>query len=554
MDRHSKKLIILAALLVALLMGGCGADRVPLNEGFQPDCTSQADCASGEVCVEGYCSVEDPSRFDLDFRFFPSRDTSYRPQVFENVTSVDGQRLNFGLEPAVNISSGSRGILYSDGSGGPSGNLIFTPVGIDDSRFTTQVRTDYESGFQVLLDPGMYTVTFVPESDSLPQKTWSDVEFTSSREFSRRMPTVSSLQRIEGFLTHEVQNPTTILPVPDATVYATAEDGKVISTASTTDSEGRFSFYVEKNVGLYDLHVGPSPANALVPSTVFEDVFEATDTGCLSADGSDIGCLSFTRSMGTYAREPVDVTINFEPVGFEPLGSRIVVRSQGFAIGTFSRTITVDSVDRAVQIPLYAGTPYEVEVLPPTDSQFASTTADFVPDPELDRLTLTMSMEGKTRVRGVLLDSNGRPLASERIEFTPDETAAASADEDIDMRTVSTESDENGQFEVFLEGIQHNVDIRPSAGSGLPVTRRSLSAADIRTSGPNDRVEVRLAQPRVLVGSVIGDSGMGDPLGGVVIRAYRTVDGKSQLVGEAQTDSSGSSRGDFRMVVSSELE
>lgn len=555
---RSKLMLAALAMGLALWVSACaGGDEASVQPGL--DCTSRADCGAGEVCVEGYCSVEQSESIDLDFRFFPPQDSLFRPQQITDVAVTDSGRLNFGLEPGITVTSGTAsenpgGILFSDRAGGPSGNLLFSPTNIEDSRFTTQVRVD-DGQFDVLVHPGTYKLTFVPDSDALPQKIWTDLEFIAPFRFVRRIPSDASLQRVDGFVSRDVLfTEVTGEPVPGATVYATARDGDVISTASVTDAEGRFSLFVESNVGAYDIHVGPSADNAHVPDYVFEDRFEVGDNGCVGPNGENLSCQLPTLSLGAYMREPVPFDVRLEPAQRDWTGTRIQVLGE-LGKGRYSRTVSAQ--DGGARLELFPYNEYTIVTLPPAESPFARTSRSVFIEQTATELPggPVIELEQKREVSGVLVDSNGERVAFQRIEFTPEATAAASASEDIDTRPITTETAEDGSFSVYLEGIEHDVLIRPSAGSGLPITRRSLSASVVRTGGD---IELQLAQPRVLTGSVLGtsmqDEDSSGTLGGVVVRAYQRVDGEVRLVGEAQSDTSSNSRGNFRMVISSELD
>jgi hypothetical protein len=75
-----------------------------------------------------------------------------------------------------------------------------------------------------------------------------------------------------------------------------------------------------------------------------------------------------------------------------------------------------------------------------------------------------------------------------------------------------------------------------------------LSPAQLQHEG----LQMQLPQPRVVVGTVYGEKGAGESLSGVsdiTVEAYRRIDDKTVILGEARTDANGQ----FRMVISSEL-
>jgi hypothetical protein len=544
------------AILVALI-GGCAGDEAP-TQPILPDCASDSDCASDEVCVEGYCSVEQQQPLELDFRFFPQQSSSYRPQRVDSVAVEDGARLNFGLEPAVSITSSGGddntspgGILYEGAqeTEGPTGNLLFTRSDVEDSRFNSQVRVD-QDGFDALLHPATYNVTFIPDQEVLSQRTWTDVALLAPEKLTRRYPHPDTYRSINGSVRRDSPN-SGPREVEGAKVFATADDGNVVSAATTTNSDGVFSLELPPGVGPYTVHVGPSLSNPMVPKVVFQDSVEPTLDGCIDDQGVSIVCPELRLDLGDYDDEAQSFELELSPTDEDWSGTRVFVNAR-IGSGVYERTFSVDPNGRTT-IELFPNRYYEVDIVPPIGSRYATTSIEVSlteGQTELPNEGI-VEMEGKTRLRGVLLDSDGDAVAFERVEFEPDAVAAASSGEDIDLRVVSTQTDERGQFEVFLEGVVHDVYVRPSQGSGLPVTRRQVSASVIRTSS---FAEIRLAQPRVLVGTVLSQGGAGEPLGGVAVRAYQRVGEELRLVGEAQSDPGGRTTGDFRMVISADLE
>lgn len=566
---------LIPALLAALfVMGGCAAadDESLTGDDITGNCETNADCAGDQMCRDGFCSVRSTSSTEMSFRFVPSSSSEFLPQFAEDVPVRYDQRLTFGLEQGITISSGSGpnnagepgGIRFADEPlQGPSGTLILRPYGARDQLFIREVPVD-DGDFTARVMPGRYSLTFVPEERSrFPKKTWTDEVFESNTVLVRNLP--SSYTRVEGNIIRESVIPGGVgaddQNVTNARVYAISPDGRHASTITQTDDRGRFSLKVEPNTGWYDLYVVPASPDVLLPRKKFERAFEATDNTCVTDDGREADPCLLTKSLGTYASTPVSTTIRLTaPQDFDDSpswdGTSIKVTGR-LGAGEFSRRYSVgpdQTESGVVELELYPTTSsidllptYTIEIIPPTRSPFARTT--YLLDGSVDETSL-FEVPLKRRVSGEILDTDGRPIDAARLEFhaRPDE-GDPSSQESVDERMISVTTDPDGRFEVWLEATHYDVLVVPPLSSGRPRMLSQLSPDQLSESGV---LTLQAPPPAVLVGDVVGETLEGDELRGVsdmTVEAYRTIGGRTVVFGEARTDASGA----FRMVLSSEL-
>jgi hypothetical protein len=575
----------LAMLQIALLaMLGCSAQTADaLASEYNTNCAVDTDCEGDQICRVGLCSVRAVSASTLSFRFIPPGDSNFLPQYHESVRVRPGESTDFLLRPALSVRSGEAaapgehpgGIRYVDAPRrGPEGTLIFRPINARNSLFIRESHVD-DGTFHARVNPGAYSLTFIPnDRELLPKKTWAAQEFTSNTILLRTLLSPSDYIVISGTLSRDVALPGgQSVPgrqVSNARVYALSADGEHSSTVATTDEFGDFTLKVEPNTGSYDIFVVPESSDAMIPSVEFREAFRAEATHCVTAIGGEGNpCSVGVLSLGAYPTEPSQVSVQLvAPSDFQQdfswQGTMVVVRG-ALGAGEFEHKYPVDA-DGMVEMAIFPSNwslaelrPYTLEIIPPADSPFARTQLT-IGGPIDNGMLPSLELELKQRLTGQVLSADGSPMAGATLEFrrTSGPISESSSDSDstsdeippYDPRTVSVTTDDTAQFEVWLLHSAYSVEIIPPDNSGQPRMTTSLGAEAIRDGAP---LAFELPEPMVLLGSVFGADGAKaeglDGIGDVGVEAYKTIDGRTVVLGQTRSNADG----EFRMVVSAEL-
>ncbi len=557
---------------LSLALGGCAAqaNNATATKGAS-NCQANADCPTGQICRAGLCSSREVSPATLDFRFIPPGSSGFLPQFRDSVNVRADQSSDFLLRRGVSVSSGQGssggdqrgGIRIANSvSGGPTGTLIFRPNDTQDSLFFQEAHVDHGE-FSAIVNPGTYSLTFVPDDRTVrPKKTWANQEFTSNTVLLRTLPAPGDYMEVSGTLTRDVVladgTPATARAVADARVYALSTDGAHSSTVVTTDDSGSFRLWVEPATDTYNLFVVPATAYAMVPHAEVDGAFSARADKCVTKAGVESDACSLTVSLGAYPDQPVPVSVQLTaPPAYDGQasweGTTVIVRGP-LGRGEFVHKFDANA-DGSVDLSVFPAEgaldhlrQYTLEVVPPPRSPFARTQIDFTGaiDPTSAR---AVPVELKHRLDGQVLDSQGNPMASANLDFYRDGQSAGDVSSH-DTRAVSVTTDESGSFEVWLQKAPYQVEIAPSTTSGQPRMLAHVDASQIETGGS---LRFDLPRPTVLVGSVLGaKDASGQNLTGVsevTVEAYRVVDGRTVVLGQSRTDA----QGDFRMVLASDL-
>ncbi|QDG54594.1 hypothetical protein FIV42_28765 [Persicimonas caeni] len=560
---------------LGLVLTGCAENATSgaSTVGGVDNCAVDSDCPGGQMCRAGFCSTRGSAATDINFRFLPSNTTGFLPQYRENVRVQADDSVDFLLQRGVTVSSGgasgnaeqSGGIRYADSTtpGGPDGTLLFRPQDASDGLFIRQAHVD-DGRFDTTVNPGVYTVTFVPdESDKLPKKTWRRREFNSNTVLSLSVLPSSEYLVVDGRLSREIVWPDgtsgTDESVNNVRVYALSTSGEYSSTEVIPTANGEFDLRVAPETGTYDLYVVPASSESMVPSVRFDAAFDALATKCVtsSTQGGGEVC-AWSGSLGAYPAEPATVSVQLvAPDGFSSednwQGTSLVVRGP-LGRGNFARRFSADNEGK-FELTLFPADwsfdelrQYTLEVIPPARSPFVRKTFELTGAIGTD-VTHRFELDLKERVTGSVLDAGGNPMASAELEFRLD-SDAYSEDEHLDERAITVTTDEEGRFEAWLEPMRYDVHVVPPESSGQP---RTIAQADVSALRTGEPLQIELPRPTVLVGSVFGaESSDGDDIAGVgdvSVEAYRVIDGRTVILGKARTDADGR----FRMVVSSEL-
>ncbi len=566
--------MIAAILAACVVLGGCSAQDAGATafEAPGPNCSTDRDCPGGQTCRSGLCSSRHSVVTTLNFRFLPSTSEDFLPQHRADVRVRAEDSLDFLLQRGVTVGSGAAsnneqqagGIRYANATtpGGPDGTLIFRPRDVSDSVFTRQTHVD-NGRFDTMVNPGVYSVTFVPDNrEKLPKKTWSNHEFTSNTLLSRTVLPPEDYLVVQGTLSRNVVLPDgnsgISEPVSNARIYALSADGKHSSTEVIPSARGEFELRVEPATGLYDVYVVPATSETMLPSVRFDSAFEALETECVTSDGGEGEICTWSTDLGAFPAEPVPVDVQLTaPADFDADVSwegTIVVLSGPLGRGTFSHKFSVAD-DGSVTLEAFPADwsadelrQYTLEVIPPARSPFARSTFELSGTIESGEAH-AFEVEPKRRLDGDVVDATGAPMASTELEFRLD-AGAGEESAPRDERVVAVTTDDDGSFEVWLESAPYDVQIKPAQHTGQP---RMLEQLDVAALDADEPLAFELPSPTVLLGSVFGARSTNgeeiEGVGDVTVEAYRVMDGRTVVLGQSRTDANG----EFRMVVSSEL-
>lgn len=600
---------IAALIALAGALHGCAAQGdVDLDdlEGTAGNCSAHSDCPDGQECHLNMCSAPKSNVANLNFRFIPPGDSDYLPQFRNDVEIQPQDPTNFVLRPPLTIRSGesstpggeSEGIRYADNNRrGPDGTLVFRPINAKNSLFIRQTAVE-RGAFSAQVNPGSYSLSFVPDDrELLPKKTWEPREFSRNTILSRTLLEPDNYTEIQGVLVQQVLSSSARKPsrerVSGAQVYAISTDGDYNSTVVSTDESGYFKLKVEPDSGSYDLYVLPASPDLPVPSAEFLDAFRAHAGRCTSADDDKAeACNLGNLNLGTVTDHPSSLRVQLQtPSGFEDefgwRGTMLLVEGP-LGNGSFEQKYTVDEdgiVDLSVFAPidhllpqdpappedLRPSTPasraYTLEVVPPADSPFARTKMTIPAD--LSNIAIPkLELRLKHQLDGQILAADGAPLGGATLQFQrlseppqpvasdeappqdeePDSNTDPQEVEDPhDLRRFSLTTDEAGRFQVWLLDAAHQVTVIPPQSSGQPRLHAVLEPDDISGQG---QLELTLPEPTVISGGVfildIDEEkeklvGLAD----VAVEAYKEIDGKSVVMGQARSNE----KGEFKMTL-----
>ncbi|MFW5966112.1 MAG: hypothetical protein ACOCV2_01285 [Persicimonas sp.] len=552
------------AVLIGLLsiVGCSNADQSDLDESGV-NCHENADCSQGRECKSGFCSTSFTSdEVALDFRFITTSSSDYLNQIIGGVTLRQDRRAHFGLERAITVSGGGDdegGVRYTDGDRtAPSGTLVFRPEGVDDALFVREAQVD-EGEFSVRITPGRYEMTFVPaERSAHPKSFWPDERFEQNTALELTLP--GDYVEVDGTLKRDAVSANGEVieqqSIAGAHVYAVSDEGRHTSSVATTDERGDFELVVEPDSGLYDIHVVPAEATEPIPSLRYDGVFEVSGDECETASGVvDSSCQLSTLNLGAYPSSTVEMPVALESSDDSPddnwSGTRLIVEGS-LGDGDFRGDFAVDE-DGEATLELFPSMEasdqlsedYVIEIIPPVHSPLARTRHNLAEAARVDDVT-TLSVDTKQPISGRVTTSDSDALGNARVEFREVRGDREAVGDD---RVITSTTEDDGSFEVWLAAADYQVEVIPPDSSGQPRLFTEVSADQIESG---EEFDFELPEPSVILGAAVGTDRAddGDGLGGMTVEAYRRVDGRTVVYGQARTDD----RGYFRMALPSNLE
>lgn len=538
-------LVLMGTFVTAcLLLSGCDfPEQTPIAPSIvkeEPFCSSDAECAEEQLCRRNYCIIADAEVIHLGLTFIPPGSSAFLPQRIDPRPLDTTEEIQIGLEGSIAI----RGKLSFVGAAtqGPTGVLTLRRPQATDSFFTHQLPVNRGS-FEAFILPGTYDLHFNPDDGSIPPKVWRNKIFVSDTLEDLALPQPRDFLTITGSITHKqpsVMGEGEDLPVPNARVIAQSSQTGMTSTVGYTDDAGNYQIQVLPNSGSYTLYVSPGDETRLFPEVVLPERFIAE-----SHNPPPVSV-----SMGTFS--PVGLPLHLQlgdggvrPAGFEgelDWSDITVIFRSSVGNGILTRQTLINDRGRA-SVTLLPGL-YDIEVIPPAHSPIARSTMSLEFSNLLDRLEFPVTY--KTRLRGTVTDGSGLPLENtrlrfERAEFPGSRNEGRPASETSPIRT---HSDEEGIFDLWLEPADYLITATPAATHGLPRAIRRLEEQEVNAG---EALHIEIPSPALLFGTVYGDDW--SPVADVTVQGFAIIDGRSRVIGEAQTNA----RGEFRLLLPPEL-
>lgn len=295
------KLITLCALLATLVLTGCpgsneaAADKAPtaIRCDQNADCPKHLDSCQHNLCVDGK-GITDPIRVSAHI-YPPSDRPELAPLSLSNVDLDTQAPLVVSLDDMVTVNGRLQNAARETVSG--IFTLFFTRQDdIAGRRYMATVTTDESGSFSAQLPAGVYSVSISDTQSDLPDasSTLTVDAGNQGRPVYLSAPQPEDFIRWSGRLTR-LNAQLETRPIADVTIWASSQEGTSQSTQSTTDENGRFSFYLHRSIDKFRVHVrgkmiADDQSVYLVPSTS-TDVFEADLNGSesnLDIPGSEV--------------------------------------------------------------------------------------------------------------------------------------------------------------------------------------------------------------------------------------------------------------------------
>lgn len=540
---HKLKTILTLSLLLGC--AACAADDEALSKHTNaPVCITDADCAPELMCRLSYCSATATTTRQLEFTFLPSNNSGYLPQRTSALTINPQDELAFELLPSLKVEGA---ISRSDDPQPVTGTLIFerSEEQSKERLYTRQINVR-QGQFQAELVPGLYNVTFLPEDEALPQRTWKAQRFELNSDFTRALPiprTISGNVLFRDPLADPNSPPRF---VQEAKVVAVSRETGELSTIGQTDEQGYFTLNVWPDSGVYDLVVSPSSATALVPRVVFE--------GALDTDGPNT---TQSLNLGEFSSQGAEVFLALpealkEQLDFSPSDLRVILRAP-LGKGTLqlsTRFAQVGVTGENIKTPWVLGLKllpleYEIELIPPASSRFARTI--LTRDLRMATKASEVSLEEKVPFSAQLLQRavSGAyvPATQAEVYLSPRELTTPKTSGTSEMlEPILAKTDDQGRLYTHVELRDYDIEVIPRASPGQPRAFYTLRADQIMQA---QELVWRLPAPVVLVGTVFDEQYQGQA--DLAVEIHELTNGERRLVAQGQTKRQGT----FKLILPS---
>ena len=465
------------AVLVLFSATGCNArNSCAMNN---CGCFSLEDCSAHNICFLGSCQAPGYNISNVYLDLLPAAASGLvAQQDAESPRNLaDGLNLHVGLRatyPFLGQVQTTRG----NALGGALKIQVHpdsqVPISLPSSQSLPQPTVSISDGFSVTLVPGIYDLTFVPTdtAQELPPLFVANYIFTQAAQETLVYPD-TNLVTVSGSLNG---NDALFSPISGALISgvgASANGSVLLSTATTTDSGGRYRLIFPPEATVFNVTTRPSDGNLQVPFATFTDLPVTQDPNAVTTLtlGIPPDTVSLTATLFDSGVTPVPhATLYFEG-------------GVGTAGGKFATTSTSDNHGVAT-VTLIPGS-YSVIVAPASDqnnalleTRFCVNSAYSAPLQDCDYAVsnqgnVVLHLNQRVAVAGRIMGHAGKPVAAAHVVFTLQ-------NKPLVQRQYATTTDTDGNYSVLVDPsrggppTEYEVVVEPDANSGLPRHRELL--------------------------------------------------------------------------------
>jgi len=545
------------SLLLALI-AGCGTTNV-----VSPSACAGQVCGPSEVCDPGTGLCLDQALASPALEVLPpsGNNQGWVAQEFPRPGVGQEGKINLKLEAAVSIEGG----VYA--SDDPTKIIPAQVIAWRESKLEGRPKVQFEASTGGKRDGGKETfvlwvnkgatyslfVTPLPPYDAdYPPLVVPSLQVTDHLKKPFMLDGADRAVLIKGQVTDYIglplnikkplyKNEKNVLLSASVRIRAFESDGLRRSTIGTTDPvTGAFSFKVPAGVATYDIRVesagvlskvsqdpkDPNEEGMPIPTLECKQIVLglATSQGDAQPE-QDIGKIQLPSF-----RFPEKFYFNVKGKDGTPVkGAAVTFTTEikplaangNFAScsAVYTRTVYSDATGKVEILLLPASITtlaYAVTVVSPSDSPFASQwikelevgpSGGTLPAIELDR---RYELSGQ-----VVRKDTGEPVAGVTLQARGVSPGTDTAK--VPVTTVSTTTDDEGKYQLFVDPGIHNLDLRPPQDSGLP----SLGRTAIKFEGDVSWYVFKIPTPQVLLG-MVRDPG-GSPLPLATVQMYELV-------------------------------
>lgn len=524
-------------MLLATGLLGCGsAAEVPVS-GQVLGCTDSAACPTPATCVEGACVGELSPTMALGLYIEPGRSSPLGAALIEGLRFEGASVLRLD-EPTVLtpkqtvlvrvLTEDGRPVNLSRVSIHPEGVLSIARLAVqpqlhDGNGFISALATSWPSPSGGTTT-ATYTVNIQPST--LPPFQISGVIFDGPTR-TLRAPDSASVVTVRGTL---IADSFTRLPVPGAIVAVYDEAGLRVSTATTSDEEGRYSvqlwaaqtdreLILRTGSDAPDLRPIPTLSRAILvpegPGTVVDQHLVAGQIGTVSMVEGVVSS-EMTQVAGA------QLTFKAE-IGGWPFEQR-----------------TLSDADGRFSTLLYPGR-YTLDIRPPEGAQrslrYSRQAVEIAGE-----ATLNLSLGLRAPVSGQVVDSAGRPVADVRVSARLERLPLSDPGlPDVIFEAgpvVVEQTDDEGRFVLALDSGIHAFELTPPRALGLASVRRRIQFSTV-DGGAVDLGSLMLPQTAVLSTTLIGPDAT--PIVGAIVEIW-SLEGPSVRLDLTVSDADGQVR------------
>ncbi len=520
-------------LAIGAALALCVACSLPLPQATS--CSGDADCPRADVCALGSCVNPADQRLGaVDVEIDPSA-AGLPVQSRLALNLRDNPRVDVSLASGVTWSGRVR---HGDGGPGVAAQVLARPEEFIAGRaLAPNAQTDDAGNFSVLLVDGeRYGVTVVPGDAALPP-AYDDAGFVANGDSSGRVtldpPFVDDAAgiRVRGFV--KAGEGAAEQGIPQLALHVENQAGRRVSSTARTAADGSFTVVLSGVAGTagdpLTLTVSPTSDNPSFPSLGVPVDPDKAHEGVLDAGVVSLGVV---LTPAHFVARVVDEAGHGVPGATATLQAEV-------GNGAFQTLVQADGAG-VLDAQLPPGTYTVVVVAPETSAAGLLVQGDVdVPSTNAD---LELTLPARVRFAGAVLDPDGATLPGAQLTITR-VVDPAGPDAPLAHTFVSftTQSGDDGTFEVSVDPGRYRVSTRPPRGKNAPASSELVTVPD-----GGLQADVRLPARAVVAGTVLSS---GAPVDNAYVRVFSDFlldeQGSAILVGEAVSGSDGA----FEMVV-----